>query len=373
MVVRGVPARRRVCFLAGVIALFACLLVTAPANAAAWVSPIGVHSMLYVTDPFGAEQAMFTQASQLGASTIRLDIELSAVFNGPDGAPEWAGVDQYMTLARRYHLHVLADLLSTPWYLADCPAGTLFQDTYQCPPIDPAAWGQLAGQVAAHTRGVIDEFEIINEPDAGSSFIGTPQQYAQVLAASYDAIHAANPQAKVALGGLANVSPTGQAWMTQVFNTPGADAVHKFDIANLHIRTPDPNQTAPIVKAWARYYASEGFHGPLWVTETGYPADAAYQTQPGYQNGPSSQTKWITTAVHAMLGAGANMVFVTERDSLTGPYASEGILQTQDPLTDNPPITRRPSYNAVKTLIQRLARAAVRVNGRRAGTRTSRL
>jgi hypothetical protein len=35
--------------------------------------------MLYVTDPFGAERAMFQQAAQLGASTIRLDIELSAV------------------------------------------------------------------------------------------------------------------------------------------------------------------------------------------------------------------------------------------------------------------------------------------------------
>ena len=55
MVVRGVPARRQARCLAGVIALLACLLVADPANAA-WVSPIGVHSMLYVTDPFGAEQ-----------------------------------------------------------------------------------------------------------------------------------------------------------------------------------------------------------------------------------------------------------------------------------------------------------------------------
>ena len=370
MVVRGVPARRQDSCLAAVIALLTCLLITAPANAA-WVSPIGVHSMLYVTDPFGAEQAMYQQAAQLGASTIRLNIELSAVFTTRDGPPDWTGVDQYMTLARRYHLRVLADLLATPWYLADYPAGTLFQDAYQCPPFDPNAWGQLAGQIAAHTRGVINEFEIINEPDAGSSFTGTPEQYAQVLSASYDAIHAANPRAKVALGGLANISPTGQAWMNEVFSTPAADAIHKFDIANLHIRT-SPATAAAVVSGWKRYYQHRGFHGPLWVTETGYPADPAYQTDPGYQNGLSSQAKLMTATVPAMLKAGAAMVFVTERDALTGRYASEGILQTQDPLPANPQITRRPSYYAIHALIQRLAHTATRADSRRAVARTPR-
>src|SRR5579862_5238645 len=122
MVVRGVPARWQTCCLATVIVLFACLLHAAPASAAAALSPIGVHSMLYETDPFGAEQAMFAQAADLGASTIRLDIELSGIFTNPGQPADWTGVDQYMTLARRYHLRVLADLLATPWWLAACPA-----------------------------------------------------------------------------------------------------------------------------------------------------------------------------------------------------------------------------------------------------------
>jgi hypothetical protein len=91
-----------------------------------------------------------------------------------------------------------------------------------------------------------------------------------------------------------NISPGGQQWMNQVFNTPGADAIHKFDIANLHIRT-SPATAATIVNGCKHYYQREGFHGPIWVTETGYPADPAYQTEPGYQDGPSSQAKWMTT------------------------------------------------------------------------------
>jgi hypothetical protein len=291
---------------------------------------------------------MFQQAAALGASTIRLDIALSGVFPIPNGPPDWSGVDQYMLLARRYHLHVLADLLATPLYMADCATAQQATIAYRCPPSDTATWAQDAGLIAAHTRGVIDEFEIINEPDGAWSFYGTPQQYAQILSASYDAIHAADPNAEVLLGGLMNVH--GHTWINQVLSTPGIDAIHKFDIANIHVRTP-ATQAAATVASWRRYFVRKGFTGPLWVTETGYPADPAYQTDPGYENGPSSQARWMAAVIPAMLNAGAAMVFVTERDSLTGRFATEGILRTQDPLPANPQYTRRRSYYTVRALI----------------------
>ena len=197
---------------------------------------------------------------------------------------------------------------------------------------------------------MIDDFEIINEPDDRWAFLGTPQQYATILSASYDAIHAANPRARVALGGLMNIGAGGKAWMNAVLATPGADARHKFDIANIDVRTPNPTDSGPIVHSWRRYLASKGFDGPLWVTETGYPADPAFQTQPGYQNGPNAQARWMTTAIPAMIDAGAATVFVTERDTMTGPYASEGVLQSTDPLTPNPVYTRRPTFYATRTL-----------------------
>ncbi|HET7047390.1 MAG TPA: hypothetical protein VFI54_03895 [Solirubrobacteraceae bacterium] len=354
MVVRGVPARRRRCVRVSLLAIVvACVLSTREARAAE-LSPIGVHSMLYLTHPFGAKRAMFREAAAAGASTIRVDVELPAIFPAPPGAPDWSGVDQYIALARTYHLRVLADLTGTPWYMADCPAGTPFDATYLCPPVDPRAWGQVAGAVAAHTRGVIDDFEIINEPDGGWAFHGTAQQYAGILAASYDAIHAADPRAQVALGGLENVGTYGVAWLNQVFATPGAEAIHKFDIANIHVRTPESG-AAPTVARWRRYFASAGFRGPLWVTETGYPADPAYQTDPGYRNGATSQAKWMSRVIPAMLGSGAAMVFVTERDSLTGRFASEGILQSADPLTADPQYKLRPSFYAVRALARRLA------------------
>ncbi len=360
---RGAAARRRVgrCTLALAVSL-CCTLVGATASPAAAGDPIGVHSMLYVTDPLGAKRAMFREAAAVGASTIRLDIELSAVFPTPDGPPDWTGVDQYMSLAPRYHLRVLADLTATPWYMADCPSGTPWDSTYRCAPRDPALWGRDAGAIAAHTRGVIDEFEIINEPDGSWSFLGTPQQYAAILSAAYDAIHAADPAALVALGGLMDVGPGGMAWMTSVLATPGVDAVHKFDIANIHVRT-SAQAAGATVRSWRRYFAGRGFGGPLWVTETGYPADPAFETDPGYQRGPASQASWMATVIPAMLRAGAAMAFVTERDSMSGRFASEGVLEGADPLTADPSCSPRPSFYVVRDLARGEPATAARRGG----------
>jgi hypothetical protein len=316
-------------------------------------NPIGVHSMLYLNTPPNAIQVMFREAAAIGASTIRLDIELSGVFVNANSPPDWSGVDDYMRLSRQYHLRVLANLDATPYYMDDCPPGVPSDLTFRCPPADPRQWGREAGEIAAHTRGVIDEFEIINEPDGGWAFFGTPQQYASILAAAYDAIHAANPRARVALGGLMNIGAGGRAWLSAVFATPGANAAHKFDIANIHVRTPDPASAAPVVRHWLRYFRHKRFHGQLWVTETGYPADPAFQTDPAYHDGPTSQARWMTTAIPAMIHAGAAIVFVTERDSLTGRYASEGVLQSADPLTSHPQFTFRPSFYAVRQLSRR--------------------
>jgi hypothetical protein len=170
-----------------------------------------------------------------------------------------------------------------------------------------------------------------------------------MLRASYDAIHAANPHAKVALGGLMNIGAGGRSWMNAMLATPGTHAAHKFDIANIHVRVP-PAQTGAVVCTWRRYFARQGFTGPLWVTETGYPADPSQQTYPGYQDGAPAQARYLKAVVPEMIRAGAAKVFATERDTLTGPYASEGFLQTPNPLPAFPTYTRRPSFYAIQHL-----------------------
>lgn len=317
-------------------------------------NPIGMNPMLYLPDPFGAEQAMLAQAAAGGASTVRLDIELTRVFPGRD-QPDWSALDQYITLARTYHLRVLGLLGTLPAYMVSCPPGTPQNVLPRCPASDMSLWAREVGEIASHTRGTIDEFEIVNEPNGRWSFVGSPQQYAAMLSAAYRAIHAANPAAQVLLGGLAlggHRQLGATAWMDQMLATPGVDALHSFDIANIHVRAP-AGRVGGIVCGWRRYFASQGFRGPLWVTETGYPANPAYQTDPAYRMGAASQAAFLRTAITNMVEAGAANVFVTERDLSIGRWASEGLLQSPDPLPANPSVVRRPSFYAVRQLARR--------------------
>jgi hypothetical protein len=309
--------------------------------------------MLYSSAPYIFKQAMFSQAAALGVSEIRVDVDLSAIFPSA-GQADWSSLDDYLRLARAYRLQVLANITATPAWLASCPPGAPPEASYRCGTDDAARYGALAGQVVAHSGGTIGDWEIVNEPDAPRSFLGSPAQYARMLSASYDAIHQADPQARVLIGGIG--SGSSKAWLDRVFATPGANAIHKFDVANVHLRTPLA-ALAPGIHGWIEYFASKGFHGPLWVTEHGYPSDPAYQTDPSYRSGAQAQADYLTASIPALLRAGAAKVFVTERDNGSGGDASEGLLggNVADPPSASPMPVRRPAFFAVQSLARKLA------------------
>jgi hypothetical protein len=337
----------RVLTLSTFLAFAATLTGAAAPRADAATSPIGAHSMLQVSSPPQFMQAMFAEAAAMHASSIRLDVQPSIVFASPSRPPDFSGLDEVMALSQQYHLRVVADLLSLPPWIANCqhPWG----DPARCGTDDLTDYGSVISQIVAHAEPVIRDWEIWNEPDGPSFFSGTPEQYAQMLRTAHDAIKQIDPQANVLLGGISGTS--GMNWLAQVFLTPGADAAHAFDIANIHERG-HLGQLAADVSAWRQYFAKFQFGGPLWVTEHGYPADSAFQYDPAYAGGAPSQASFLTASIPTMIDAGASAVFITERDNLGGQFASEGLLggNVLDPPTDAPQVTEKPAYAAVAGL-----------------------
>jgi hypothetical protein len=130
--------------------------------------------------------------------------------------------------------------------------------------------------------------------------------------------------------------------------TPGADAVHKFDIANVHLRGPVGAVVSRYREVRARL-AARGFNGPLWVTEHGYPADPAFQNDLAFTGGDASQAAYLTQSLVGLGEAGAEQAFVTLRDNLGGAYASEGLVHIEE--TPQAPSGRRVSFDAVSRLI----------------------
>jgi hypothetical protein len=153
------------------------------------------------------------------------------------------------------------------------------------------------------------------------------------------------PEARVVLGGL--MRPHDPAWLERVFATPGADALHKFDIANIHLRGP----ADAVVRRYGEFrswLAGRGFAGPLWVTEHGYPADPAFQTDGAYTGGDAAQAAYLTHTLVGLGEVGAEQVFVTLRDNLDGEYATEGLARIDD--TPGSQASRRPAFDAVRRL-----------------------
>jgi hypothetical protein len=317
------------------------LLLTLAATAAAGPpavrpgAPVSAHAMVHTCcTPPAMKERIFAEAGAMGARFIRVDVELSGIFGaGEEDDPDWTRLDAVMELSRRHRLPVLGIVLTPPSWV---------------PPDQAEAFGRLAGEVAAHARDTITRWEILNEPDGAWAFGGTPEQYAHMLRAAYDAIHARVPEAVVAMGGV--MTPESPSWIERVLVTPGADAAHAFDIANLHLRGHD-RALPGLLSAWRDRLAGYGFAGPVWVTEHGYPADPAYQVDPAFHGGEGAQAAYLTESVLSLAEAGANEIFVTLRDNLDGGFASEGVVAIDDraPFT----VRRKPAFAAVRRLVDR--------------------
>ena len=254
-----------------------------------------------------------------------------------------------MTLAGDYHLRVIADLMTIPPWLADCPAWTPASDAARCATGDLPAYAAVIGQIVAHADPAIRDWELWNEPDSGQFFHGTPAQYAWMLRTAHDEIKQVDPHAQVLLGGISGTA--GSTWLAQVLAAPGADALHAFDVANVHERGW-LDGLAGDIRAWRAMFAGVGFTGPLWVTEHGYPSDPAFQYDPGYASGAASQADYLAASLPTLLDAGASEVLVTERDNLGGQFASEGVLggDVADPPVSDPAPVERPAFDAVQAI-----------------------
>jgi Glycosyl hydrolase catalytic core len=309
--------------------------------------PVASHAMVHTCCmPLELKERIFAESKELGASFIRVDFELGAIFGDTPGAPNWKRVDQVLELSRRYDLPVLGIVLDTPAAISTCPDRR--PGSGLCAAADTAEYGRLAAELAAHARATVSHWEIVNEPDGDWAFKGSPEEYARMLSASYDAIKARVPEARVAMGGV--MTPWVDDWVERVFATPGADAAHKFDIANIHLRGPADG----LPKGMGRWRAALERHGvvrPLWITEHGYSADPAYQSDPAFKGGDHEQAAYLERSLLRMAEAGAERIFVTLRDIDVPDYAAEGVTHIDDtaPFASH----RRPAFDAVRRFVER--------------------
>jgi hypothetical protein len=333
-------------------------------------SPISSAAQLYTCcSPEALQERLFAEAEASGSEYVRVDVELHGIFESPGGPdhPDWSHLDRMVEIARPHHVKLLGILRGSPSWLSSCPRSSA-EKRANCAPRDPNEWGRLTGEVAAHARGSIDHWEIVNEPDARWAFTGSAEDYARMLSAAHDAIKANAPDAQVVFGGVER--PREHEWIDRVLATPGADAASKFDIAAVHLRLRLRNQLHELpdwLTAWRALLARHGFHGPIWVTEHGYPADPAFQWDPAYRGaapagGDAAQAALLRDSIPLLAKAGADQIFVTLRDNLFGEFLSEGLVRVDESQPTYPAV-RRPAFATVRDLALKWDPAVYRRSG----------
>jgi len=122
----------------------------------------------------------------------------------------------------------------------------------------------------------IKYWEIMNEPEmqggmgggAGEDlkfFVGTSQEYLDILKSSYEAIKKADGEAKVVHAGMAGMQQNFQDFWTPIF---AGGAGNYFDIANIHTINTDESREDMFVTKFKEYLAGFGIKDkPIWVTE----------------------------------------------------------------------------------------------------------
>ncbi len=206
---------------------------------------------------------------------------------------------------------VIVDVVGTP----EWETGSSNEYT---PPTNPNEYAAFVGALAQHWAGQVTAFEIWNEEDDASFWVGgpNPAAYAQLLKATYPVVKAADPSATVVLGGLTG---NDYPFLEEVY---AAGAKGSFDVVAVHTDTAC-NVLSPYVflrgangrmvpdsfLAYREVHATmlaNGDDKPIWMTElswrttTATCASGAWAGQKPQGVSDAEQATFLSQAYHCL-------------------------------------------------------------------------
>lgn len=277
----------------------------------------------------------------------------------------FSAADASILSASQAGLHLIVTIVGNPSWAA----------TYANGPIDKVDIGEFAefvGTVVERYDGdgfkdapgspVVDYWEFYNEPDGGNqlraqygdSYWGHfGSDYARMLCAVYPVIKAANPQAKVALGGLAydwfedQGGPFVREFLDDVLAAGGGQC---FDVMNFHYYPAFQSIWAPYgpgLSGKANFLrgklAQYGITKPVICTESGWFSGGPYSSTPEIQ--AAYVPKLFVQAMYSQLGMNIWFSWIDP-----GSIGEWGLLTTD--------LQRKPAFYAYQTAARNLGRAA---------------
>ena len=350
--------------------------------------------LCFISDPdHRVDEARYRGAQEAGARWDRWPLYWHWVDEGGYVGPHAGGSHDYDTLVAKNVAHSLTPvviLLGTPARHTAAPPDSSQPNTPTLPPaslgesifsdgsdtpgpgksINPAnAWadfvfktvnryrpqGTLAKQEGWPRGHGVRYWEVWNEPDFGTFWSGSVEEYYRLLEVAHKSIKAADPEATVILGGLAFYDQ--RAWFPELLRlTRGQPERAYFDVFSFH------HYLSIYRSEWLIKQARDGLDSqgltdiPIWITESGV---SVWDDYPGTVYGVGPETPYRGTMVEQAAyviqnsalafynGVARYYHFMLHDDCGDGPGSAYGLRQNFSPNTCNPAEGKpRPAYAA---------------------------
>ncbi|MFT3783667.1 MAG: beta-galactosidase [Nibricoccus sp.] len=204
-------------------------------------------------------------AERSGAKGLRIAFGWDAI-EPERGQYDWAFWDEFVhTAVKKYHIRLIPYVCYTPKWAAKDQG----ENFWRSPPRDAEDFARFMAAIVHRYRDDISSWELWNEPDNPAYWLGTHEEFADLVRAGSLAVRESDPRATIVLGGLAGETD----FLEQLF------AIDKIapavDVVNIHsyFETwhPDPIESLPsYVERAASIVKTYGENEPLWMAETGY-------------------------------------------------------------------------------------------------------
>jgi hypothetical protein len=266
---------------------------TAPSSA-----PRGFYGVISAEPlPEAAELALMGQGK---VGTLRINLAWGSVQSGPDAPYDWSHYDDVVGQAAKNGIRVLATVYSSPAWAEPSPEyapvgsrlpqfehfvgaaarrygsnGTYWKDNPELPKVPIVDW------------------QAWNEPNSPLFWKPTPDasKYLELLRGFDSAIHGADPDARIVLGGLFPTPKGGITmtdFMSQLYRSGGRGL---FDAAAIHPYAANPQNALSTTEDLRNVMDQSGDQdGSIWITEVGW----ASAGQPsGLTVGPTRQADYL--------------------------------------------------------------------------------
>jgi hypothetical protein len=290
---------------AALLAATICLLLPAPAGAAARTVPqgwLGVVADGPLTEP-GFAASEWNLLASSGAESVRAAFYWREVQPAGPADADFTRTDPVVLAAAQRGLSVLGVVQGTPGWAASNP-GDLAS-----PPRNPADFARFVTSLVARygpqgsfwslhpelPRRPVRDWQIWNEPNLTRYWNVAPwaPTYVTLLKAAHAALEAADPGSRTILAGLPN-----ESWLAlRELYKQGARGA--FDVVALHPYTGTPANVIKLIRFARREMRPRGdARMPIWVTELSWPAAIGKtKTTAGFETTDGGQAQRLAAGI----------------------------------------------------------------------------